>query len=318
MNRKCTLLLSLIFICLFAQAKIWRVNNNASANADFTTATDAHNGAQAGDTLHFESSNISYGNITLTKKLILIGLGHFLSANPGLQSTPVASRLATISLNAGAEGSVICVASENISVNVSNITIFRTQVANLTIGGSNTLVINCYISNTISFTGTTTGAIISNNIIGDRIAMNVNHSATITHNVINAVSNNSGSYNNSDVHSNIFNKPTASGFVNCAIEFNICSNTNLPEGNGNQRSVNMADVFVNNSSLVDNGFLLKPGPGNLAVGTGKNGADCGAFGSVTPFNLGMIPNVPTIYNLTVPAAPSGNSMEIKVSTRVNN
>jgi hypothetical protein len=313
-----TLFVLLFAVSFIAHAKIWRVNNNAAANADFTTAADAHNGAQAGDTLHFESSNINYGNITLSKKLILIGLGHFLSSNQGLQSTTVPSRLSTITLNPGSEGSVVCVPAESISVNANNITIFRIQVTNLSINASNTLVINCFVTNSISFAGTTTGAIISNNIIGDRLLMNANHSATITHNIINAVTGNSGSYNNSDVHSNIFNKPTASTFTNCAVEFNMCSNTNLPEGNSNQRSVNMTEVFVNSSSVVDNGFVLKPVPGNLAVGTGKNGADCGAFGSVTPFKMSMIPNVPTIYNLTVPAAPSGNSMEIKVSTRVNN
>ena len=74
-------LTALLLVTSSVSAKIWRVNNRVGIVADFTTAQAAHDGANAGDTVFFEPSPTNYGDITLTKKLILIGTGYFLDQN---------------------------------------------------------------------------------------------------------------------------------------------------------------------------------------------------------------------------------------------
>src|SRR4051812_28120195 len=88
-------------------AKIWRVNNNPNVTADFTTLSAAHTGASSGDTLHLEGSPTSYGSMTCTKKLVIIGPGFFLSQNPNTQALKQTARVDNISFNVGSAGSEI-------------------------------------------------------------------------------------------------------------------------------------------------------------------------------------------------------------------
>src|SRR5438067_8623830 len=100
-----------LLMASISHGKIWRVNNTG-APADFTTAQAAHDGAAAGDTLHFEASAASYGSLSVTKKIIIIGNGYYLgtlisNANPDLQARPVPSTLSTVSFIVGSNGSVM-------------------------------------------------------------------------------------------------------------------------------------------------------------------------------------------------------------------
>ena len=88
-------------------AKIWRVNNNGGVTADFTTLQSAHNGAASGDTLHLEGSPDSYGSLTSTKKLVIIGPGYYLGENPNTQAVAIPAYIASVNFNVGSEGSVI-------------------------------------------------------------------------------------------------------------------------------------------------------------------------------------------------------------------
>jgi hypothetical protein len=75
-----------IFIFLFLAnlsgfAKSWLVSN-ITPTADFVSLTLAHAQVQAGDTIFVEGSGTPYDGVTLTKKLVLIGPGYFLTENP--------------------------------------------------------------------------------------------------------------------------------------------------------------------------------------------------------------------------------------------
>ena len=92
---------SLLFIVMLAgslQAKIWRVNNTPEVDADFNTAQEAHDGASNGDTLYFEGSPDSYGDLTSIKKLVILGPGYFLGENKGHQANLCSAKLSTIYL----------------------------------------------------------------------------------------------------------------------------------------------------------------------------------------------------------------------------
>lgn len=70
-------------------------------------------------------------------------------------------------------------------------------------------------------------------------------------------------------------------------------------------------------------MALKAGSPALAAGLTVGTVvtpDCGAFGATDPYKLSGIPNIPSIYTLTVPVSiPAGtNSMNVTISTRNNN
>jgi hypothetical protein len=94
-------------ITFSASAKIWRVNNNSTIPADFTSIQAAHDGAMANDTLHIEPSGISYGNLTMTKKLTIIGNGFFLNENYNNQANLNRSIVNNILMRNGCSGSTI-------------------------------------------------------------------------------------------------------------------------------------------------------------------------------------------------------------------
>ena len=98
------LTLRLLFIMLIlpalAQAKIWRVNNNAGIVADFNNLDAALATYQSGDTIHLEPSATAYtvtGNILATgnRSLTIIGNGYNLSQNTGLQQDTYNSMIAS-------------------------------------------------------------------------------------------------------------------------------------------------------------------------------------------------------------------------------
>ena len=78
-----SLLLATLLISSISFAKVWRVNNNPGASANFTTANDAMLSSSVldGDTIYFEASNIDYSTfqgVGIYKQLTLIGTGYFL------------------------------------------------------------------------------------------------------------------------------------------------------------------------------------------------------------------------------------------------
>ena len=106
-HKSLVLILFFGLIMIYAQATVWRVNNNSAISANFTSFTAAQNAAAPNDTLYFEGSSVSYGNIILTKPLTLIGPGYFLSENPQTQANKVTAKFGTIGFNTGSAGSTI-------------------------------------------------------------------------------------------------------------------------------------------------------------------------------------------------------------------
>ena len=88
-----------VFNAQFANAKIWRVNNKSNFNGTslygdnfggtstypvFKEINDGVNWANVNDndTLYVEGSTSVYAAASITKKLVVIGPGYFLSENP--------------------------------------------------------------------------------------------------------------------------------------------------------------------------------------------------------------------------------------------
>lgn len=75
------------------------------------------------------------------------------------------------------------------------------------------------------------------------------------------------------------------------------------------------------SRTADDKYVLASGSPalktNLPAGSPS---DAGMYGGSTPYKLGMIPSIPTIYRISSPQGnnPSGNTITINLSTRSNN
>ena len=213
-------------------AKIWRVNNGTGITANFTTAQAAHDGAAAGDTIHFEPSLNGYGNISMSKRLTLISTGLFSTSNPNLQADPKHGSVANITIsNSGANGSVISVLfTDGIDINngVSNITIVNSIGTGpldnnfccgrpyISINNADNITVSKSMFSLMAFTSNSNNIVVTNNIIWFYIGNDITSDGIINNNVIRAGNpNDATGLNNCVVANNIFNKSINTSFTNC-------------------------------------------------------------------------------------------------------
>ena len=337
------LLLTAAAFSASAQARL-RVNNNIGVTGTgiFTTAQAAHDAAAAGDIIYLEPSVQTYGNLTCTKRLTIIGNGYLLSDNPGLQLDARSSTLGLVVFVAGSAGSRItgCLTTSSIDINTNNIVVERNYVgARMHIGRNpNTGTVSGPITQVLVRQNFMTGdiyflvdaaspvsnAVLTNNIIRSGIVggtATTPMSALIKNNVLGATASNVGLFRvdvaNSIFSNNIMTGPsTITGGNNNNFNNNISDNAAFGTADGNQANVPPANIFVGAAApSADGAYQLRPGP-NPARGTGEGGADIGVFGGNAPYRLSGIPNVPTVsqYSQTV----TGTTLNAIISTRSNN
>lgn len=349
---KKTLLLAALVMTAFTQgyAKVWRVNNNAGVTADFTTVGAAVFSASvvSGDTIHIEASASSYpvSGTAITKSLTYIGVGYFLDpsdagapANTGLQVATAHSNLQFLRLGAGADGSkfIGIIFGGSLYMNgANNVTIERCLVisgiyfesgTNNNFSFRKSFIAN---SNQINMSGSAvvSGFVCENNMFYNSAFVNLPNLSG-SNNIFR--NNTIGGFNgmtlvNTYVANNIFGITPQCSFTNCTIKNNLFQiNQTLPvTATDNQLNVNMANVTIGGTTgSLDSRWQLKAG--SPAIGAGVTvgsvvSPDCGAFGATDPYKLSGIPNIPSIYTMTVPVSiPSGSAtMNVTFSTRNNN
>jgi hypothetical protein len=318
MKQILTLAAAIMAFAITTNATVWRVNNVAGTDADFTTIQAAHNAAYvyAGDTIYLEASSASYGNLIATKKLIIIGSGYFLTQNPNTQANQNISELGDVTFNNGSQGSIIqgCVISR-LAIGTSNLLIQRNYISfSSTSNGtiyfsanniSNIIIRNNYLLNNYSSVNqsaviynTNTGInniIITNNFIAasriynQQYALNLQSgfSGTIENNVIyGRVSIFNAVFNNNILREGEFSSS------NSVLNNNLANGSQFGNENGNQSNVNMFNVFLGAGS-TDGQWKLKQG--SPAIGAGVGGIDCGMFGGEFPYILSGLPGIPSIY-----------------------
>ncbi len=321
-------------ISIPVSATIWVVDNNAGHDKDFTTLAAAHTGASAGDTLHVIGSPTSYGAITLTKQLTIIGTGFFLTSNTNLQASAVGSYCGAVTFDSGSEGSIISgiyISNDVCVINTSDITVKRCRiefalnglgVCRVTgTGRSNISIIQNYIENTngfglgLSVSSSNSNILIANNYIGTansiRDAIETSSVSVITHNVLFG----NLDADNSTITNNILREGSFFGSNNTFTN-NMGNSTQFGTDDGNLSSVDMSTVFQLTGS-TDGQYQLIPGT-SPALGAGVGGVDMGMFGGSTPYVLSGIPAVPTIYSLDARTAGSTNSgLPVTIKIRSN-
>ncbi len=319
------LLLAFTGFSLILNATVLRVNSAPGSATSYTTAQAAHDAASANDTLYLESSSISYGTMTCTKKLTIIGTGYFLGQNPQTQASPSACFIQQVYFNAGSEGSKITgVYLNNIFLNTSDILVTRCYIygnsaiyMNTSSPIGNIVITQNFIdagytySTAISFSYPANNILISNNYIRGYISTSTNFFGIITNNVMDGVFS---AYNavlkNNIMYNGGFNN------YNCISFNNIGHNADFGTQNGNQSNVNMSTVFLGSTGNSSDGqWQLKPG--SPAIGAGEGGVDCGMFGGSLPYILSGMPNIPAIYYMNAPSIPS-NTINVSIKAKSHN
>lgn len=329
---KSTIILAVVLLSVSVStsyAKIWRVNNNPSVTADFTTLAAAHTGAASGDTLHLEGSPNSYGGLTCTKKLIIIGPGFFLAQNPNTQALKYTAKVDAITLNAGSAGTEIMgLDFNNNSLNIysHDIIVKRNKFASASgnsqdwtgglaniyyVGNTSTAANNIIISQNygvrVDVNYASTGILVSNNYMlygsayGDGttgICLNA-HANAIVLVQNNIFRNGKVTCYNSNVTNNIMVAGTFEGTGNL-VSNNISNAAQFGTTNNNKANQNMAAVFVGAGDDVspDGQWKLKAGSPAIGAGFGStqaNPIDAGMYDARSPYVLAGLPPVPAIY-----------------------
>jgi hypothetical protein len=97
--------------------------------------------------------------------------------------------------------------------------------------------------------------------------------------------------------------------------------TNLPSSNiinANADALFMGYPTNPNNALTPDA-RCQLATNSIAKGAGEGGTDAGAFGGDTPYVLSGIPNIPNIYQLTVPMqVPQGSTLNVQIKAKTNN
>lgn len=354
--KKIAALLCLLILSNGLIATVYRVNNIPGIDADFTTFAAAQTAANNGDTLHIEGSFVSYGAVTLSKPLVILGAGYFINVNDSTQALPYSSSFTSFTINLSASGSYIAgldITSANttplVSINASNITFVRNRVVNTNVSTTGTagcittatnlnglLIAQNYMQqtytsashtrNVINLGTNNSGIIISGNILlrgtaasnslSNAIIMPTSSQAIISNNVI---VGRIAAYN-SILENNIHvNGIYTSNTANPNIlRHNVAYNTHFGNTNGNQGGIVMSTVFVwSGAYSTDSFWQLRSGSPALNAGAGN--VDCGAFDGAFPMKLSGLPPIPAIFNAFVPtSATAVGGLEIEVKTKTHN
>lgn len=272
--------------------------------------------------------------MTITKPVVIIGNGFFLNENTDLQHNTSASTVSNIRMYASGNGSTIIgmtITNGNVlaySGNAIDYTFMRCHFNNSSVYTQfnfeydDVLFDGCYFTHTaagINLTTTLSAEAIFKNCYFEMPTMFLGSSASGMFS--NCIFNLSSGMTVSNYH-----------FSNCILiqgdltdqgansyDNNLCNLAQFPTGNGNVRLVDMNTVFEGypNQGAYSTDGRWELAAGSPASGAGVGGIDCGIFGGIGAYKLSGIPPIPTIYNLIAPAS-AGNTMQVIISTRVNN
>jgi hypothetical protein len=347
-------------LCVSVNAQtIRRVNNTPGLNDPnvYATAQAAHDAAAPNDIISLEpSASPSYGSLTATKRITIVGPGYYLDKNPNNFFDKRVPTLNSVTFGNGSANSTISgVDLSSITIQDVNVTVTRCQLSGIShsqssifVGGvqslgNNSTITNNFITASISgsqyynssnvLTNVGINCVIANNIIGYSIS--TMSSCIINYNTF---FNTSGSAFNSIIGSTFTNNIIDARSATISYQVlpasnsgttasnNICLGVNgLPTGGGNVNGANPNIVFTGTSNPSstystdgDKNFQLAVGSPALTAAAG--GTQAGAFGNgANAYRLSGVPNTPIVTSFI--STGSGNNttpLSITVSVRSNN
>lgn len=344
-------LLTLFFLSLLAvtstYAAVRTVSNNASIPAQYDNLQAAVDDSEAGDTVYVSWSATSYGNVTLTKRIVMIGDGY----NGGLSGK--ASQIADL-IYSQTDNTENCSGS---FISGFKISVVRSGLATGNPSIDDMVFTRCWITSNLYFYNTTLsshnlhedwyfkdciiGTFLGSNSSANRFlgVSNVLFSNCIfTANLQNSgnaitfrncnffINTNITFFNceNMTFENSIFFDATPQTLTNSV--FNNCltfstNNDVIPYGSntGNDNLVNQNPMFLGYTSafdLLDNIRLDDDSPAKTA---GTDGTELGVFGGSKPLpDLSGEPNLPYIKSLIILNSEVGKDGSLKFKVNAQN
>jgi hypothetical protein len=359
-------LIILLVSGLQAEAKIWRVNNKSNYNGStlwgdnlggtaafpvFEQIDQAIIPAANDDTIHVEGSTVTYDIATITKRLVIIGTGYYLTDNPATNNNTLQSNIKRIIVNA-ANTQIIGLNVVNagssldaiVYVNVNGVTVkrcriegyvrFETLLSDVYILQNffpGTIVSNALSTNNSSLFVPPTDIVFNNNICQKTLTWGTPLANPTTlwpifqcnNNVFDGPDNLATptlAFSASEFRNNIL-MPT-NAVVNIAassgvITYNIGTlSTQFGTSNNNLVIPAITSIFITSASNDGKYQVLA---GSQANNSGSDGTDRGAFGSsavTSRYTLSGLAAIPVIYEITTTgvATPTGLPVTIKART----
>lgn len=325
----------LLPLTLLAQPKVRTVDNRANSGAEFTGASalqDAIAAAIPGDTLHIHPSASTYGTLTTTKRLIIVGLSHNpANAKEGEEATVAAVYFQGNSANSLLTGLKYSSINANAVTDVNGIRIINNRGGTITGANANTddWIIEGNIIEGLVNTNNSEDWMIKNNIISrnNYIIQNFNNTISFLNNiVINGSDNFATGCSDPIVNNNIFiltGSADEIGLNSSTIVFNnnltyspnfnpitaLSGSNNLDETNPAFTTILAGDYtdYYNNDYHVS----------GAAVGAATDGFDLGVHGTLAfpgfPFDVqGRPDDFPymTSLNISNSSVPMGQDINV--------
>lgn len=336
MKKLLLLALFLVSQITFAQ-NILRVNNTTGVKGVgvYDSFDAAQKAAVNGDIIYLDPSSTSYGSITITKKLTVIGNGFHLANNTNASFDRRTAILTGVTFNSGSQNTNLIGLhiTGTISVNVENISVKRCRLDYPTYVYADRFSLIQSLVTTSSVSGSyskkSSNCIFSNNIFLNSSTVTYFSGASIVNNVFEL-----GGYTFYDLEGCIFSNNiidtgtyTTGIFYKTAIgntiSNNICTSpAGLPSGSGNVNDVNISTIFkISNpwddiNTLEANLQLADNSPAKTA-GAGKT--PIGIYAGVNPYIPSGLPNIPTVTTFNSSGFGTVNTpLKITINVRSGN
>ncbi len=329
----------LLSISIIAHSTIINVDNNANRpNGYIKNLQNAISTASAGDSIYIYPSNVTYGNITITKKLHLFGFGY--DGTTGTNSKIGQLIFDTTSTpSSNPSGSTIQGLYFSTSIycskqNISNIIISGNHVDEVSMqpNCSNWIITNNYIYDYISLNNNVS-IIVSNNVFRSHTyGIYTSNSSSVVisnnlfiywgyfYNVFNATVNNNificntASLVTNKMSNNSFNN-NISYCVNSSQTYTLPPSGNTGSGNKSNQNPSFINGTISSTYDISKDYHLQ------AASTGKNagtdGTDIGQYGGTNPFIWGGAFTIPKVSQITIsnPIINQGTTININVKAK---
>ncbi|MBR1667080.1 MAG: right-handed parallel beta-helix repeat-containing protein [Bacteroidaceae bacterium] len=288
-------------ITMAAQAKILRVSNVPGSSAPYKGIYAAIHAAEEGDTIMVDASSTTYDNVTIDKRVVLLGPGYWLQENGIIQE--------------GGE-----TASASIWVGAKGVIIKGMTLTGLTIQGDQTVISRCRVLNGITIDHAN-NCIIHQNYCMYVASYSLTDPKTSNHQITNNImtGNTTGFY--------------MGNFTNTLFAYNTCIGTEKPRMMGSDGSGKVLDctiehnVFIElpsidmsnsmNNNTVPQIWPYKASMTDKEVQKALSNLTDGAFAGDDPYVLSGVPAGPVVQDLIVPVTvEKGSKMSVTVKVGV--
>lgn len=317
--RKVILMCLVCFTAVIAQAKILRVSNVAGSSAPYTTYAEAEVDALDGDTIIFDGSATSYGDVVVKdKRLVLFGHGYLLAANNVSNLNDCDAQFGNIEIQT--EGTIVQgLKATNIYIRANNVVVTRCHANKILNGGgyegyysgvfSGIVIHQNFVTYNITGIAGSTSQYFSNSQITNNIVVCSQYDAELIQAMRNSVVQNNILINRSFDAGYV---ATSMNLVECMVENNIVfANDKVVTGSNNETSGNVVGAsdfeftdLANDASILD----------DLKEYTAQG---VGAGAGTDPYVISGIPAGPMIEDIDMPTTvEKGKSMEVVVKVKV--